>query len=113
MDQAQRRVLTGIVLVLALLALPLIGVLLTSLAVSPEAIESGAVQLTAPCPRLVAGEWCASCGLTRSFTAMSRLRLNDAWAYNRAGPLLYLLSWLALTTLVGLIRRLLGQLRTS
>jgi hypothetical protein len=70
------------------------GPLAVSFAVSPEEIESGAVQLSPPCPVLAeTGEECASCGLTRGFTAMSRLRVSDAAAYNAAAPWLYLACW--------------------
>ena len=75
--------------------------LVVSVAVSPEAIDRGEVQLTPPCERLAAtGEPCATCGLTRAFCAMSRLRVGDAAAYNGAGPWLYL-GVLAVALLTG------------
>lgn len=33
---------------------------------------------------------CPGCGMTRAFVQMSRLRVGAAWAFNPAGPLLYL-----------------------
>lgn len=108
----QRLILTYLIAVLALVAVPLVAVLAVSVAVSPEAIESGTVQLTEPCPLRAAGEPCATCGLTRSFTAMSRAQLSRAWAYNRLGPPLYLATWLGLAGVVALIVRLLRLARS-
>lgn len=105
-QRTQRLVTTYLIAVLTLSTLPLGGVLAVSVLVSPEAIESGRVQLTEPCPRLVAGEPCISCGMTRSFTAMPRGRLAQAWQYNRGGPALYLATWAALVALIAVIRRL-------
>lgn len=69
--------------------------LAVSMAVSPEALERGDVVLSPPCPTLQAtGEECESCGLTRGFCAMSRLRAGDAAAYNRAAPWLYAGFWI-------------------
>ena len=71
------------------------GPLLVSILVSPEALERGDVVLSPPCPTLQAtGEECHSCGLTRGFCAMSRLRLSDALRFNRAAPWLYGAFWL-------------------
>ena len=91
LDRAELWALASIAaFVLAACAAPLA----VSLAVSPEQIESGAVRLSPPCPVLAeTGEECASCGLTRGFTAMSRLRLGQAAAYNAAAPWLYLACW--------------------
>ncbi len=89
-------------ILLGLIALLITGtgsVIAVSLAVSPESIESGQVQLTEPCPALVSGEPCWSCGMTRSFTAMSRGRFATAYAYNHGGPWLYALNLLALLSL--------------
>lgn len=62
-----------------------------SVAVSPDAIERGEVQLTEPCPvRAQTGEGCVTCGMTRGFCSMSRLRLGDAHDYNPGAPWLYL-----------------------
>lgn len=95
--------------------------LAVSIGVSPEQIERGAVQLSPPCPVLAeTGEECASCGLTRGFTAMSRLRFGDAVAYNAAAPWLYLACWagalagaLVLGRLAAEARRRLPAHRTS
>lgn len=86
-------------------ALPLV----ISLAVSPEAIERGEIQLTPPCPvRAETGRDCITCGMTRGFCAMSRLRLGDAQRYNGAAPWLWLATVVALTAsgavLVGVTR---------
>ncbi|MBX3270420.1 MAG: DUF2752 domain-containing protein [Sandaracinaceae bacterium] len=61
-----------------------------SVAVSPEAIERGEVQLTPPCPVRASGAACPTCGLTRGFAAMSRLRIGEAHAYHGAAPWLWL-----------------------
>lgn len=86
--------LWGIALLAGFLFAVSAGPILVSMAVSPEDIESGAMELTTPCPRAAAGLYCHTCGLTRGFTAMSRLRLDDALAYNRAAPWLYATLWL-------------------
>lgn len=84
--------------------------LAVSVAVSPEAIERGDVILSPPCPTLAAsGRECNSCGLTRGFCAMSRLRTSEAAAYNRAAPWLYAGFWvvtLASGSLLALVLRL-------
>lgn len=78
-----------------------------SIVVSPEAIERGDVQLSPPCPTLLAtGEECPTCGMTRGFTAMSRLRVGDAIAYNAGAPWLYLLCWIVLLASGSLLARL-------
>lgn len=62
-----------------------------SVAVSPDAIERGDVQLTPPCPvRARTGNGCVTCGMTRGFCSMSRLRVLDAHGYNPGAPWLYL-----------------------
>ena len=71
--------------VFVLAAVPLV----VSVVVSPEAIESGAVHLSAPCPSKAKGEPCAACGMTRGFCAMSRGRFWDAIHYNAASPAVY------------------------
>jgi len=64
-----------------------------SVAVSPDAIDRGEVQLTPPCEvRAQTGTECSTCGMTRGFCAMSRLRVADAAAYNAGAPWLYLLT---------------------
>lgn len=91
--------------VLLLIATPLAAVVATSIAVSPEAIEQGRVALTPACPRKQAGLPCNTCGLTRSFTAIPRGRLVDAWSYNRAGLPLYGATWAALIASIAAARR--------
>lgn len=95
MDSEAARAPLSILLLflIALLAAPIIGVLGVSAVVSPDDIASGAVVLTPPCPAAAAGTPCATCGLTRSFAAMSRFQLGPAVAYNRAGPVLYAATW--------------------
>jgi hypothetical protein len=80
--------------------------LVISMIVSPEAIERGDVQLSPPCPiRMETGEDCPTCGMTRAFTALSRLRIDDAIAYNAGAPWVYLVFWLfALSSGVVLVR---------
>ncbi len=88
MDGAE---LWGVALLAGFLFLTSAAPLAISMAVSPEQIERGEVVLTPPCPiRERTGAPCPTCGLTRGFTAMSRLRLGDARAYNPAAPWLYL-----------------------
>ncbi len=73
-----------------LLLLPTGGVLAISLAMSPDALDGGGVQLTPTCPhRRDGGPGCATCGMTRAFTAASRGRLGDAWRFNHAALPLY------------------------
>jgi hypothetical protein len=40
--------------------------------------------------KLSTGRDCPSCGMVRSFTAMSHLDVPAAWGFNRVGPLVYL-----------------------
>lgn len=87
--------LLGVALLAGLLSVGFGAPLAVSIAVSPEAIERGAVVLTPPCPtRERTGEPCATCGLTRGFCAMSRLRVGDAAGYHPAAPWLYAGFWL-------------------
>lgn len=91
-DRAER---IGLAVPALIVFLATAGPLLTSIVVSPEAIERGAVTLSPPCETLArTGVECMTCGLTRGFCAMSRLRLGDALAYNAATPWLYLGAWL-------------------
>jgi uncharacterized protein DUF2752 len=88
MDGAE---LWGVALLASFVFAASAGPLAVSMAVSPEQIERGAVRLSPPCPiRTQTGEGCPTCGLTRAFTAMSRLRVHDARAYNAAAPWVYL-----------------------
>lgn len=66
------------------------GPLALSILVSPEDIESGRVQLTPPCEyRARHGRPCPSCGLTRGFAAMTRLRFDQAAEFNPKTPYVY------------------------
>jgi hypothetical protein len=48
---------------------------------------------------------CSFCGMTRSFCALSSLHWQEAWQWNRGGPLLYVSGWLWLGgTLIVAIR---------
>ena len=94
--------------------------LAVSFAVTPEDIESGRVQLSPPCPYKAShGRECASCGLTRGFSAMSHGRIADARRYNAGAPWLYLGFWLlagaSATSAAVVVRRLaaLGNTRGS
>lgn len=76
-----------------LLLLPTGSALGVSLAVSPDDLDSGKVQLTPTCPhRLNGGPGCISCGMTRAFASASRGRFGDAWRFNRAAVPLYALT---------------------
>jgi len=73
-----------------LLLLPTGGALAVSLAVSPDDLDAGRVQLTPTCPhRLDGGPGCVTCGMTRAFASASRGRLADAWRFNRAAVPLF------------------------
>jgi len=75
---------------------PLALVLAISFVVTPEDIESGRVVLSPTCTfKQLSGHECPSCGMTRGFSAMSHGRSGDAYRYNRASPVLYLLCWIA------------------
>lgn len=102
-----------LIAVLSLPALGLLAVLIASSAVSPEAIERGDIQLTAPCPRKLAGQPCSTCGLTRSFASIGGGRPSDAWRYNRAGIPLYIGTWLSLFAVTGLVIRLVREVRSD
>lgn len=82
------------ILGLALLfLLPTSSALGVSLAVSPDDLDCGKVQLTPICPhRLGGGPGCITCGMTRAFASASRGRLGDAWRFNRAAVPLYALT---------------------
>jgi hypothetical protein len=74
----------------------LAAALVVSFAVTPEDIESGRVVLTPACPtKYFFGFECASCGMTRAFTALGHGRLGDALAYNRGAPLVWGAFWVA------------------
>ena len=62
-----------------------------SLWATPEAIESGEIQLTSTCPSLQkTGEPCATCGTTRGLAAMGGLQWGRAWDYNPLSCALFL-----------------------
>jgi len=88
-----RALAAGLAAVLCLLVVGLLAALGAGVLIPPEAIEAGQVVLSPPCPRAAAGEPCATCGLTRSWMAMGRLRLGQSWAYHRGGPLLWGATW--------------------
>lgn len=92
-----RAELLGVAIVAGFLFLSSAAPLAFSVLVSPEAIERGDVRITPPCPMAARGG-CATCGMTRGFSAMSRLRVGDAHAYNPGAPWLWLL---AVTTFAG------------
>lgn len=82
-----------------------------SFVVTPEDIESGRVVLSPVCPtKRFFGFECATCGMTRAFTAIGHGRLGDAWAYNRLSPIAWLGFWLgaalALRSLIHAAREL-------
>jgi hypothetical protein len=76
--------------------LAVIAALTVSFVVTPEDIESGRVVLTPICPtKRFLGFECATCGMTRAFTALGHGRLGDALGYNRLSPLAWVLVWVA------------------
>jgi len=78
----------------ALLVAGLGGVLGASFAVSPGDIDEGKVWLTPTCPtKRFFGVECPTCGMTRAFTSLSRGQWGEAMRYNRASPLVYVLTW--------------------
>lgn len=87
----------SILLLLGLLMLGGTVLLGVSFAVSPEMIDSGAVQLTPPCQAALAGQPCITCGMTRSFCAMSRGQLGRAFDYNALGPWAYGGTWVSVS----------------
>lgn len=84
----------------------LLTALVVSFAVTPEAIESGRIVLSPPCPtKYFFGFECASCGMTRAFAALGHGRLSDALAYNRGAPIVWVAFWvLAALSLRGMVR---------
>lgn len=57
---------------------------------------------------------CVFCGMTRSFCAMSALRWQEAFEWNRGGPALYLGGWLWLAlAAVAAARKLRGARKDS
>jgi len=106
--------LSGIAILAGFLFVTTLGPLAVSVAVSPDAIDRGEVQLTPPCEvRARTGRDCSTCGMTRGFCAMSRLRVGDAVAYNAAAPWLYLATFagfvLSGATLFAVAREWLGR----
>jgi hypothetical protein len=71
------------------------GALAVSFLVTPEEIDSGRVVLSPPCTfKQMLGAECPSCGLSRSFAALSHGKWSDSLGYNRAGPVIYAAFWL-------------------
>jgi len=93
-----RALSAGLAAFLCLVIVALVVALGMGVVITPEAIERGEVVLSPPCPRAEAGEPCATCGLTRSWMAMGRLRLSQSWTYHHGGPLL----WTGTVLLAGL-----------
>lgn len=88
-----RAELLGVAIVAAFLCLSSGAPLMVSAVVSPEAIERGDVVLSPPCPaRANGGAGCSTCGMTRGFSAMSRLRFGDARRYNPGAPWVWSLA---------------------
>jgi hypothetical protein len=103
LDRAE---LWGIAALAGFLFLLAASPLVVSMAVSPEEIERGEVMLSPPCSiRAQTGHPCATCGLTRGFACMSRLRIVDATAYNAAAPWLYAAFWLCALASGGVLGR--------
>ena len=66
------------------------GPVVTAFVVTPEAIESGAVVLSPPCPyKKATGHDCPSCGLSRGFSALAHGRWTDARRYHTATPVVF------------------------
>jgi hypothetical protein len=86
----------GAVLIAAVFLFAVSGVPLgVSFAVTPADIESGRVSLTPPCEyKKLHGTPCATCGLTRGFSALSHGQVRDALHYHRWSVLLYASTWL-------------------
>jgi hypothetical protein len=78
----------------ALLIVPVLGSLLVSFLVTPEALETGRIVLSPPCTfKTLFGIPCLSCGMTRAFAALSHGQLALAWSYNLLAFPLYLTFW--------------------
>lgn len=91
------------------------GVLVTARAVSPDAIESGLVSLSPPCPtQKLLHRPCPTCGMTRGFAALAHGRWDEALRHNRGAPVA-LAGWVAVLALgsVGLVRSIHAYRRVS
>jgi hypothetical protein len=64
-------------------------VLVASLLVSPADLHAGALRVWPSLVESRADHVCVTCGLTRSFSAMSRADVAAAAGFNAAGPALY------------------------
>ena len=111
-DPARRSDAHSRLLASAAILLLLAAVLALSFLVSPAEIESGKFGFWPTCAmRRWFGMECPTCGMTRAFCALSHGQLAEAWAYNRAAPVVYLLAWLALPVLTSRLARSGLQLR--
>ncbi len=91
-----------------LLWVTLAAVLAVSFRVTPQQIDAGHVQLSAPCSILqLLGHACPMCGMTRAFSALSHGQFGAALTYNWGSPLAYALTWYGL---IVLSRRTLSRL---
>lgn len=92
MTRAERA--TALSLVLAIVGFGAALVLLSSFLLNP-----GNLAFLPECPAKKAGGACALCGMSHSFMAVSGGRLEEALAWNLAGPWLY--SLFVLLTVTG------------
>ncbi|HNS98895.1 MAG TPA: DUF2752 domain-containing protein [Polyangiaceae bacterium] len=84
-------------MVWGLLVLGLGGMLGVSFLVSPDDIDEGRVALTPACPtKQWFGMPCPTCGMSRAFASLSRGQWGEAMRYNRASPIVYVLTWTGL-----------------
>ncbi|UCH95800.1 MAG: DUF2752 domain-containing protein [Candidatus Aminicenantes bacterium] len=95
MYAAKKHLYILILSVAALLFSRLLQVERNHIYLPPEFKESSAFALS-PVPgfclfKEVSGWDCPFCGLTRSFVSTSHLRFKDAWNFNRAGLLIYIM----------------------
>lgn len=87
--------LAGVLLLSFMFLLGSGGPLVVSFVVSAEDIDAGRVVLSPPCPtRAVTGKPCATCGMTRALSSLSRLQWSRAVEYNRFAVPVYGGLWL-------------------
>ena len=90
-DARQRAVAFVVLLV------PVLGALVASFLVTPAALETGLLSFLPPCAfKKIFGIPCASCGMTRAFSALSHGQFALAWSYNKLSPLVYAGFWCVL-----------------